>query len=153
MSIMKISTTLLIALATLVTGCQTTGQKSSYAAETKRVGTFRRGDVVLAYYNSVTHAEHLKTIKARRDEAVAAGDEEGADKIAYEVALLQDLAHKQLARNAPLDNILDRLDPHMQTLKREHNLTAIVEEAKAPTDQATVDVTEEIKSHLQSAKK
>ncbi len=153
MKISKSLTVVAICLVTLSSGCQTTGRNSCCKQSAMTVGTFRRGDVVIAYYNSVVHAEYLKSIKQKHDEALAAGDQERADEIAGQASELQELAHRQLTQNAPLDNIMQRLKSQVESIRQENNVDSVVEESRASKNQKTVDVTDQILARLKSARK
>ncbi len=145
-----------IAMVSLLSaaGCQSSGQKSC-CSDTggKRVGTFRRADIVVAYYNSTMHAEHLRELKAERDAALADGDKERAEALSRRGGEMQKLAHQQLAGNAPLDNIMERMGLKVFAIKQEANVTAIVEESEAPKGATTVDVTKAMLAELTSARK
>ena len=110
--------TLLLAAATLA-GAQT------------KVGTLDRTKVLVAFYRSTTWKQTLQT-----------GDRRTATRLERWGREQQELAHRQLAGKAPLDNILAVLQPRLQNLAHSAWVAEIREKAK-PGEEA-VDVTDRI---------
>jgi hypothetical protein len=105
------------------------------------VGTFDRSSIVLAYYRSPIWSAiladrrfELKTVKAANDTARAKELEEYGEES-------QELAMRQLAGKAPIDNILAVLQPKFTELSGKMKLSSIVESPAPGSKAATIDVT------------
>jgi hypothetical protein len=114
----------------------------------KRVGTFRRTDLLVAYYKSDTHRQVLAELDAKRKQAIASGDENRAADLQRKGQAMQELAHRQLAGDAPLTGILRRIKPIVDATAEEAGVDVIVEK---PRGQA-VDVTELLVQKLASTR-
>jgi hypothetical protein len=104
-------------------------------------GTFDRTSIVLAYYRSplwnailADRRFELETVKAAKDDARARELEKYGGES-------QELAMKQLAGKAPIDNIVAVLRPEFKELSSRMKLTGVVESSAADPKAATVDVT------------
>ncbi|MGD0630160.1 MAG: hypothetical protein ABR987_12440 [Terracidiphilus sp.] len=108
------------------------------------IGTFDRTSIVLAYYRSPLWSAiladrrfELETVKAAKDEArVKELEKYGGES--------QDLAMKQLAGKAPIDNIVVVLRPEFKELTTRMKLSGVVEASAANPKAATVDVTAQL---------
>jgi|GEM_PF-2462172 len=92
-----------------------------------RVGTFERQGLLVAYYGSTHFDKIMKGWKAELDKAKKAGDEAKAKEIEERGAATQELAHKQLAGEAPLTNILEHLEDDMPKIAQLAGVQMIVE--------------------------
>ena len=109
----------------------------------RRVGTFRRTDLLVAYYGSQTHDKLLRRWKADYKRAEKAGDKKTMARIEAEGSRLQDVAHRQLAGKASLTNIFAHLSGALPEVARQAEVYAIAEEGRRLSENAEmVDVTE-----------
>jgi hypothetical protein len=93
-----------------------------------RVGTFKRADVLVAYYGSTAHDTRLKELSAQRDRAKAAGDETKASEIQAQGASLQERAHAQLAGELMISDVLEHLEDAWAGIAQEAGVGIIVEQ-------------------------
>ncbi|MEJ5369206.1 MAG: hypothetical protein WHT08_12855 [Bryobacteraceae bacterium] len=108
----------------------------------ERVGVFRTPSIVVAYYRS---GLWLEQVRQRRDElktAKRAGDRRKVEELQKWGRESQRLAHRQLAGKAPVDNILDALQPLLGEVARRAGVSRVV--LDAPPGAETVDVTSHI---------
>lgn len=107
-----------------------------------RVGTFDRQSVVVAYYRSPQWAEILNARTAERDAARKSGDTKKVDELNAWGGAHQDLAHRQLAGEAPITNIVEALQPAFDEIAKSMHLDKILTEPPpAEVRFETVDVT------------
>jgi hypothetical protein len=105
------------------------------------VGTFDRSSIVLAYYRSplweailADRRFELKTVKAANDTARATELEKYGGES-------QDLAMRQLAGKAPIDNIVAVLQPEIKELTARLKLSGVVDSSTADPKAPSVEVT------------
>ena len=114
-------------------------------AERVRIGTFDAQSLVVAYYRSNMHEEHLRAMQKEQDKAVAGGDEKKAAEIGKQGEALQELAHNQLTGEARIDNILESLKDALPAVAEAAKVDLIVEKpAYASKRVEQVDVTDAI---------
>jgi len=107
----------------------------------------------VAYYTSEIHDRVLRDLEHERDAALAAGDQARAAEIEDRGEALQDLAHRQLAGRANLENVLKPLNHDLPRIAREVNVSKIVEEPESPMpDVRYIDVTPALVKLLPPAK-
>jgi hypothetical protein len=85
---------------------QASGQEKE---ATFRIGTFQRTELMVAFHRSKQHDDVLKELIRQRDEARAAGQDARAKELDAQGAAMQERAHRQLAGEAPITNILTHL--------------------------------------------
>jgi uncharacterized protein with von Willebrand factor type A (vWA) domain len=131
-------------------GCRTkTPPPASETATTEKVGTYRRYDLLVAYYASDVVHQRLADMRQRRDAALAAGHTATAEALEREGEAMQEKAHRQLAGDEPLDNILADLKDAIPQVERELGVSRLVEDTtKLPKGVARVDATEALTKHL-----
>ena len=111
-------------------------------AQTIRVGTFQKASVVVAFYRSSLWAETMKAKLAEMDAAKKANDDAKVTELQSWGSGHQDLAHRQLAGEAPIDNILEALSPGLPEIARQAGVNLIAPDlAFADRTVQTVDVT------------
>ena len=130
-------------LAIAAFGCRS-GESVQPAAEpTVRVGTYHAPSLVVAWVRSAEHARELQALVAARDAAVKAGDQATVAECERKGAEEQDLAHRQLAGDAGVANILERLKDDMPEVLREARVERIAAEGEVLGDRVEpVDVTD-----------
>jgi len=112
-------------------------------AQTVRVGTFDKPSVVVAYYRSPAWSGTLKEKAAEMEAARKAGDTKKIAELASWGPASQDLAHRQLAGQAPITNILEALTPAFPAIAEKAQVTLIVPDLPyANSAVQTVDVTD-----------
>ena len=104
------------------------GIKASSNETVMRIGTFRRVDLLVAYYGSTIHDHWLKELKAKYDQAKTAGDAKKAAELEAQGAASQEFAHQQLAGEAMLTNVLDHLKDAFPAVAQEASVQVIVEQ-------------------------
>jgi hypothetical protein len=124
---------------------------SSSAAAQIRVGTFEKVSVVVAYYRSPAYAERLKSAHAERDAARTAGDSKKVEELEAWGGKQQELAHRQLAGEAPIDNVLEALAPALPGIAQAANVAAIAPDLPYANPMVQkVDVTGQILDYLKA---
>jgi hypothetical protein len=95
-----------------------------------RVGTFRRAEVLVAYYRSAAWHATLEAKRKERDEAKAAGDAEKVQRLEAWAERAQELAHRQLAGLASLDanGLLDHLKTLLPAVAAKARVRLVVEQ-------------------------
>lgn len=92
-----------------------------------RVGTFERKDLLIAFYRSTHFDKIMKEWTAELEQAKKDGDEAKAKEIEARGAATQEVAHKQLAGEAPLTNVLEQLKDDMPKIAKMAGVQMIVE--------------------------
>jgi hypothetical protein len=119
-------------------------------AQTDRVGTFDKQSIVIAFYRSPMWAATMKEHVAARDSAKRSGDTTRVRELEAWGAGHQELAHQQLAGNAPLTNIVDALQPALDSIRQVEHLRAIVPAPVADARVAVIDVTPQLLDWLKA---
>jgi hypothetical protein len=114
-----------------------------------RVGVFDRQSIVVAYYRSPQWAGILNAKIAERDAARKAGDTKKADELSKWGQAHQNLSHRQLAGVAPIDNIMEALQPAFAEIAKSAGVEKIVAEPPGAGVE-TVDVTDRIVDWLKA---
>lgn len=114
------------------------GDQQIAVSQKVRIGTFQRDKLLVAFYQSENWDKHLREMMVQRNAAKATGDEEKIKKIESEGAASQEIAHKQLAGEANLDNIFAHLKPVLSEIAKKANVQLIVE--KPLFNDSTVEV-------------
>jgi hypothetical protein len=112
-------------------------------AQAIRVGTFHKPSVIVAFYSSPMWSEVLKAKKAEMQQAKAANDTKKAQDLDAWGGAQQDLAHRQLSGDAPIDNILEALAPMFPDIAKTAQVSLIAPDLPyaSPAVQ-TVDLTD-----------
>jgi len=121
--------------------------------QTTKVGTFDRPSIVVAYYRSPMWAAKLKDALAEREKAKASGDQKREDELSKWGQDQQELAHKQLSGEAPINSILDSMKPMLAAVEAKTHVVRIVPDV--PWDDSrvstvSVDVTDLLLDQLQA---
>ena len=120
-------------------------------AQTVKVGTFDRPSIVVAFYRSPMWSTVLNEKKTEMQQAKAARDQKKIDELNKWGGDAQELAHKQLAGEAPIDNILEMMKPMFAAVAAQAHVASIVPEVSgADKTAATVDVTDLLLDQLQA---
>jgi len=120
-------------------------------AQTIRAGVFDKQAVVVAFYRSPQWAEVTKAKIAERDAAKKANDDAKVKDLEAWGSGHQELAHRQLAGEAPIGNIVEALTPGLAEIARRAGVNLIVPDlAFAGPEVQTVDVTELIMAYLKA---
>lgn len=110
-----------------------------------RVGIFDKPSVVVAYYRSPMWADVLRAKRAERDAASKSGDSKKVEELDAWGPAQQDLAHRQLAGEAPITNILEALQPAFAEIAKTAHLDRILTgPPPAGGHFETVDVTDQL---------
>jgi Skp family chaperone for outer membrane proteins len=140
---MKWMTAILLASALLFGG-------KSAVTQTARVGSFDRQAIVLAYYRSPQWAETLHQKRMELNAAKQANDQQTVAKLDKWFGDAQELAHKQLWGNAPIDNIISAIAPATEELCKSENLSMVVPAPAQDGATQTVDVTAQLLDWLKA---
>ena len=117
-----------------------TGGTEGVAGDT--VGTFDRTSIVVAFYDSPMWSAKLNAAHAEQDKAKAAGDQKKVAELNKRGKDQQKLAHKQMAGNTNIDNILETMKPMFTAVEAEAHVRTIVPEgARIAKTAVKVDVT------------
>jgi hypothetical protein len=112
-------------------------------AQTVRVGTFHKASIVVAFYRSPLWAESLKAKMAEMAAAKAANDTKKVQELDMWGNAGQETAHRQLAGEAPITNILEALAPGWPEIAKKARVAMIVADLPyADSSVEKVDVTE-----------
>jgi hypothetical protein len=113
------------------------------------VGTYRRTELLVAFYASTTFQSQLQGLREERDAALAKGDTAAAQSFERQGEALQELAHQQLAGKALLDNVMAALKDAIPVVQKELGVTRLVEETEeVPAGVKAVDATAALTTHL-----
>ena len=124
----------------LFAGCETVPDRS---AKPMRVGTYHAPSLVVAWVRSADHARETDALVAARDAALKAGDAEKVAECERKGAAAQDLAHRQLAGEAGIEDILDRLKVDLPQVMKKAKVEKIASEGEVLADEVEfVDVTD-----------
>lgn len=93
-----------------------------------RVGTFQRKDVLVSFYGSAIWAQELQTLRKEQEQAKSQNDSKKVAEIESRGSALQETAHRQLAGEATLTNVLAHLESTLATVAKEARVQIIVEQ-------------------------
>jgi hypothetical protein len=116
------------------------------------VATFERKPVLIAYYHSTWLDAFMRKLVAECSEARARGDDAAVADCERRGEQYQEVAHRQMAGTAPLDNVMEVLAPHLAEVARAVGATTVVERGQEPPGAMTVDVTERLVALLPPAR-
>jgi hypothetical protein len=120
-------------------------------AQTGKVGTFDKPSIVVAFYRSPQWLVVVQEKKTEMQQAKAANDQKKVDELNKWGGDSQELAHRQLAGEAPIDNILEMMKPMLATVEAQAKVASIVPEVPgADKTAAMVDVTDLLLDQLQA---
>jgi len=126
----------------------------SATAQVTKVGTFDRQSIVMAFYASPLWSAVLKEKLAERDAAKASGDQERVKELDRWGQEQQKLALRQLAGNAPIENILELMKPMLAAVAAQAQVTTVVPEKPGVNKNvAAVDVTGLLLDQLQASER
>lgn len=119
-------------------------EKGGVAGEVGSVGVFDRTKVLMAYYRSARHEEQINALQRERDAAKARGDTAEAERCEREGQERQHVAHLQLVRKAPMDNIARDYGREIERVAREAGVKRVIAQDAHTVagGSGTVDVTE-----------
>jgi hypothetical protein len=120
-------------------------------AQTIRAGTFDKQSVVVAFYRSPQWADITKAKVAELDAAKRANDTAKVQDLETWGTTHQELAHRQLAGEAPIANILEALAAGLPEIARRAGVNLVAPDLafSDPTVQ-TVDVTDLVLAYLKA---
>jgi hypothetical protein len=111
-------------------------------AQTVKAGTFDKTSIVVAFYRSPLWTETMKRKHAEMDEAKKANDGNRIAALEKWGESTQETAHRQLAGEAPLSNILEELQPAFAEIAGKAHVSLIAPDlAFVDKTVETVDVT------------
>ena len=143
-------------LAGLATPALSGAVPSPPAATKLRAGTFRRTEILVAYYRSAFWHKALTDKRAERDKAKANGDKPKAEQLEAWGAAAQHRAHRQLTGEVSLaaNGLLDHLKKALPAVAAQAKIHLIVEQPLFNDDAVeTIDVTDLIVKHFPPAPK
>lgn len=112
-------------------------------AQVVRVGTFYKAGVVIAYYRSPLWAETMNSQMAALRAAKESNDAAKVAELEQWGKKHQDLAHQQLAGEAPIATILEALAPAFPEIAQRAQVAIVVPDlAYAAASVQTVDITD-----------
>ena len=121
-------------------------------AQTVKVGTFDKASIVVAFYGSQLWAAKLKEKHAEMELAKQANDGKKIAELNQWGSDSQELAHKQLAGEAPITKILEMLQPVFPAVAAQSKVVLIVPElAYAGSSVEKVDVTDLLLDQLKAS--
>jgi hypothetical protein len=120
-------------------------------AQPIRVGTFNQQSIVVAFYRSPLWADRLKEKRAEGAAAKKANDTKKVQDLNDWGGGSQELAHRQLAGEAPIANILEALAPAFPGIAQKSQVAMIVADLPyASASVETVDVTDQLLDWLKA---
>lgn len=120
-------------------------------AQVVRAGVFDKQSVVVAFYRSPQWAEITKAKVAELDAAKRANETAKVQELETWGATHQELAHRQLAGDAPISNILEVLAPGLPEIARRAGVNLIAPDlAFAEPPVQTVDLTDLLLTYLKA---
>lgn len=121
------------------------------AAQTAKVGTFHEPSLVVAYYRSPQWAEISQAKISEMENAKKANDTKKVAEMRSWGQNHQELAHRQLAGEAPLTNILEAMAPAFEEIARKAGVARIVGSQQSQAQGVeTVDVTDPLLDWLKA---
>jgi len=115
------------------------------SAATLRIGVIDREKLLVAYYHSQFHDAKIAALQAELKKAKEKGDSDGARKIEARGEALQVLAHRQLAGEATLANVMGPLRLYFAETAKMADVALIVEAPLFRDPRVeTVDVTSKL---------
>lgn len=133
-------------LALLITGLATTG----IPCLAQQIGTFNRQAIVVAYYRSALWNADVQKHEAELAQAKKAKDKAKVKELSAWGEQSQELAHDQLIGKAPIDNILEALQPGLQQIEKTTHVEKIEAAPATHANSGTVDVTVQLLDWLQA---
>jgi hypothetical protein len=128
------------ACASFLAGCESVPDRG---AKPVRVGTYHAPSLVVAWVRSAEHARELEGLVAARDAALKAGDTAKVAECERKGAESQDLAHRQLAGEAGIEDILAKLEGDFPEVMKEARVERIAAEGEVQGEKVeVVDVTD-----------
>lgn len=119
--------------------------------QTVAVGTFDRNSVIVAFYRSPVWGETMKQKRAEQEAAKKASDTKKVEELEHWGSSSQQTAHKQLAGEAGIGNIVEALQPGFREIAAKKHLSVIVAEVPyAESTVKTLDVTDELLDWLKA---
>jgi hypothetical protein len=92
-----------------------------------RVGVIDREKLLVAYYHSEVHEKLLASLQADLKRAKDKGDTDAVKQIEARGEALQDLAHRQLAGEATLANVMEPLRAFFPEVAKSAGVALIIE--------------------------
>ncbi len=121
----------------------TPAARAGTSDKTIRVGTFDKAAVTVAFYRSPMWANILRQKKLELEQANKINDIAKIEELNRWGSSSQEIAHRQLMGEAPLDNIMEALTPALPEIARRAGVTMIVPDLPyAISTVQQVDVTE-----------
>jgi hypothetical protein len=93
-----------------------------------KVGTFHRGNLVMAFYRSAYWEGKMSGLMEQRSKASTSGDLATVEKIEADIRAMQQMAEKQLKGREPIANILEQLRPQWPDIAKEAGVQLIIED-------------------------
>lgn len=115
-----------ILLFVLAAGVLAAAVPFASADEVTKVGVYDSRIVALAHARSGEFLTGINEMKARHKAAKARGDEETAARLEKEGPALQDKLHKQVFGNAPIPEIMKKIEKQLPDIAREAGVDLIV---------------------------
>lgn len=126
----------------------------SLTAQTVKVGTFDKASVVVAFYRSPQWADVLNKKQIERQQAKQSNDQKKIEELDHWGESAQELAHKQLAGEAPIANVLDTLQPLFPEIAAKARVAIIVPDlVYADSTVERVDITDLLLDQLKADRK
>jgi hypothetical protein len=125
---MRLTTSSLL-LAIVALGCRAS-ESPSAAADPLRIGTYHAPSLVIAWVRSEEHRLELDALVAERDAALEAGDEARVAECERRGAERQELAHRQLAGEAGIEDILERLKEELPSIMTSAHVERLISDAE-----------------------
>lgn len=135
-----------ILLALLIAGLTTAGAQGI----AQQIGTFNRQAIVVAYYRSALWNADLQKHEAELAQAKKAKDKTKVKELLGWGEKSQELAHDQLIGKAPIDNILEALQPGFEQIQKATKVEKIEPTTAPNANGGTLDVTGRLLDWLQA---
>jgi hypothetical protein len=136
--------------AFLVASTPPTTPAKPAVAQAGKVGTFDKISIIIAYYHSPQWQAMLQQKQDQKDAAVKAHNTAKAKELEAWGVNRQELAMQQVLGAAPIDNILEALQPAFNAIEKKLNLTSVVEFPAMSAEAGTVDVTAQLMDWLKA---
>lgn len=140
----RIAIAFLLSCSVTFTGMAQAPTNQSPTNKAASVGTYDRLSIVIAYYNSPQWKATLEEKRQEKDAATKANDTAKLAQLDAWGQTQQDLAIRQMAGKAPLDNILQTLEPAFKLIEGKLKLSSIVVSPPPRGSGPAVDVTPEL---------
>jgi hypothetical protein len=140
----------ILCMPAILVASRTPAPPAAPAAQQARVGAFDKISIIIAFYHSPQWDAILQQKQDEKDAAVKAKNSSKVKELETWGVNRQELAMQQVLGAAPIDTILEVLQPAFKAIEKRLNLGSIVEYPGDDHASAMVDVTDQLMDWLKA---